>query len=94
MTIYVDPPRHYPDTKLRFKWWSHMVSDTSAEELHAFAEKLGLKREWSQNGPHHYDITPTKRNLALKLGAKPVTLRELAKQNYDGHFKRTAARKG
>ena len=28
--------------------WCHMVSDTSEEELHAFAARIGLKREWAQ----------------------------------------------
>ena len=85
--ILVDEPRTY-ETKLRHKTWSHMVSDTSEEELHAFAAKLGLKREWAQLRPQvsaaHYDITPAKRELALRLGAVAVTSRELARRNYDG----------
>ena len=85
--ILVDGVTEYM-TNLRYKKWSHMVSDVSAEELHEFAAKLGLKREWSQERPkssaHHYDIVPTKRALAIKLGAIAVTSRELVKRNYDG----------
>ena len=69
--------------------WCHMVSDVSEEELHAFAARLGLKRSWFQgrhNGASaaHYDLTPSKRALALKLGAGAVTARELVMRNYDG----------
>jgi hypothetical protein len=95
MTIFVDPPKRY-ETKLRHKVWSHMVSDTSADELHEFAQRLGLKRAWSQGGagkgPHHYDVTPAYRAKALVLGAVEVSSRELVRKNYDGHFARQALR--
>ena len=91
--ILVDPLVNWTGmTKLRNKQWCHMVSDTSAEELHAFAAQLGLKREWSQERPkasaHHYDLTPTKRQLAVRLGAVEVTAREFVMRNYDGLRKR------
>jgi hypothetical protein len=86
--ILVDGISTHAAPGLRHKRWSHMVSDTSAQELHAFAAKLGLRREWSQERPkasaHHYDITPPKRALALRLGAVEVTGRELVLRNYDG----------
>lgn len=49
--------------------WCHMVSDQGAdcEELHAFARRLGMKREWFHR--NHYDLTPTTRALALDSGA-------------------------
>jgi len=36
----------------------HVVSTESEEELHKFARKVGLKRQWYQNHPRHphYDI--------------------------------------
>ena len=42
-------------------------------ELHAFATRLGLKREWFQSRPdrlelHHYDLILGKREQALRLG--------------------------
>ena len=51
------------------------MADTD-EELHAFASRLQLKREWAQLRPsrpwmNHYDVTRSKRELALKLGAIP-----------------------
>ena len=50
-----------------------MFADTEAE-LHAMAKRLGLRREWFQQHPRlpHYDIVPSKRTLALSLGAKAV----------------------
>lgn len=91
MTIYVDGIAEH-DTPLRYKRWSHMVSDVGPDELHAFAARLGLKRSWSQERPkssaHHYDIVPTKRALAIRLGAKEVTSRELVRVNYDGLTRR------
>ena len=85
--ILVDSISGY-ETKLRYKQWCHMVSDTSEDELHAFAVKLGLRREWAQLRPKasaaHYDLVPTKRALALRLGAIEVTSRELVLRNYDG----------
>ncbi len=87
--ILIDPLVQFP-TKLRaFRGGCcHMVSDTSEVELHAFAARIGLKREWAQLRPKssaaHYDLTATKRALAVELGAAEVSARELAMRNYDG----------
>lgn len=71
-----------------------MVSDTSADELHAFAARIGLKRAWSQERPkasaHHYDLIATKRALAVRFGAVEVSGRELVTRNYDGRTRRAA----
>jgi len=89
--ILIDKITEY-NTTIRYKKFSHMVSDISAEELYEFADKLGLKRQWSQERPkataHHYDITPSKRALAVKLGAIEVTSKELCLRNYDGFTQR------
>lgn len=44
--IYVDEIRNYPHCRLPYKRWCHMATDGAIEELHLFAEKLGLKRRW------------------------------------------------
>jgi hypothetical protein len=51
-------------------YWCHLTADT-LEELHAFAAKLGMKREWFQDKVDrpHYDLTPGKRLQAIRLGA-------------------------
>lgn len=54
----------------------HLVAD-DLDELHAFARRVGLRREWFQDGPRpHYDLT-THRALerALHAGAKRVSRR-------------------
>lgn len=72
--------------------WCHMVSDTSEEELHAFAARIGLQRAWAQLRPRasaaHYDLMPWRRVLALKLGAVEVSRRELVERNFDGRLRR------
>lgn len=63
----------------RGRVWYHMVSDTDIDELHRFARKIGLRREWFQDdgGLPHYDIVGTKRALAVKLGARSAAPREV-----------------
>lgn len=47
----------------------HMLADT-VEELHAMADKIGVKRKWFQNhSTPHYDIGTRKRYLAVAYGA-------------------------
>jgi len=59
-----------------------MTAD-SKEELHDFAKKIGLKRSWFQDDGKrkfwHYDLTPSKRTKAVRLGATEVTAVELYK---------------
>ena len=66
--------------------FGHMVATESEEELHEFAKKLGLKREWFQQPKKplmrhaHYDLTrKTKIGQALDAGAKFGMPRELLK---------------
>jgi len=78
MSVYVDELRQWPTTIRCFKAGScHLTADTT-EELHAFAARLGLKREWFQKHPllDHYDLTMAKREMALKLGALQSTTRD------------------
>ena len=91
MTIYVDPtftavPRNEKARGYGNRW-CHMVTDGDLEELHAFAELIGLKRAWFQDHPTlpHYDLTPNKRALAVQCGAKQVGAKELALINYHAH---------
>jgi hypothetical protein len=59
----------------RGRLWAHLVSDTSYEELHAFAEQLGIPRRAFQGD--HYDVPEAVREDALALGAVPVTSRQV-----------------
>lgn len=68
--IYVD---RYPDWIVHHKpkWLGggHLFG-TDLEELHRFAESIGLRREWYQgaNFPH-YDLVKSKRAQAIRKGA-------------------------
>lgn len=76
--IYVDELKEY-DWVVRGKETAscHMFADGNLEELHAFANKIGLKREWLHDSRHpHYDLTPSKRKLAVEFGAIEITTKE------------------
>ena len=55
----------------RDRRWAHLVSDESFDELHAFAERLGLPpRAFHRD---HYDVPAELRDDAIALGAQPVS---------------------
>jgi Protein of unknown function (DUF4031) len=55
--------------------WAHLVSDTSADELHEFANAIGVRRLAFQDD--HYDLPSARRDAAVARGATPVTSRVL-----------------
>ena len=55
--------------------WAHLVSDESFDELHRFAQGLGLRRLSFQGD--HYDVPAALRVDAIRNGAVTVTGREL-----------------
>ncbi|GAA2140248.1 DUF4031 domain-containing protein [Kitasatospora kazusensis] len=57
------------------KLWSHLVSDVSYEELHAFALLLGAPEKAFERD--HYDIPAKWYEDAVRLGARPVGSKEL-----------------
>lgn len=59
----------------RGRLWAHLVSDRSVDELHAFAERLGIPRRAFQGD--HYDVTDELRDCAIAEGARAVTSREV-----------------
>jgi hypothetical protein len=69
--ILIDPPTWPGHGRL----WSHLVSDVSYEELHAFARELGVPSRGFERD--HYDIPEHHYAAALALGARPVRSREL-----------------
>jgi len=58
--------------------WAHLVSDESVAELHAFAQRLGLRRMSFQGD--HYDVPADVRERALALGAEAVGGRDLVRR--------------
>lgn len=71
MAILIDPAT-WP---WRGQEWAHLVSDTSYDELHAFAARIGVPREAFQGD--HYDVPTDLRSRAIELGAEAVPAREL-----------------
>jgi hypothetical protein len=55
--------------------WSHLASDTSYAELHAFAARLGLPPRAFDGD--HYDLAEDRYDDALTAGAVPVTSRAI-----------------
>lgn len=76
MTVYVD------DMKASFSTMvmCHMIAD-SEEELHQMADQLGISRSHHQAPPRHhshYDISQSKRALAIRKGAVEISQKTLA----------------
>lgn len=73
MSVYVDdlfPTRS--TSRWPFRQACHMVADT-VDELHMMAATIGLRRSWFQpQSSPHYDLTCTKRRLAIENGATPL----------------------
>ncbi|GAB3953573.1 DUF4031 domain-containing protein [Streptomyces sparsus] len=74
MTLYIDPPI-WPG---HGRMWSHLVSDVSFEELHAFAARLGAPRRAFDRD--HYDLPSTRYADAVRLGAVEVGSKELVRR--------------
>jgi hypothetical protein len=80
--IYIDPPR-WPG---RGRLWSHLVSDVSFTELHAFAELLGVPRRAFERD--HYDLPAERARVAVWLGAALVPSREIVERLYAAGLRR------
>lgn len=81
MAVYVDDMRLRARVGRINARWSHLAAD-GVDELHAFAQKIGLKRAWFQDKPGfpHYDVTDAKRQQAIRAGAIAITWREMAER--------------
>ena len=72
MAVLIDTPVWL----CRGRRWSHLVSDVSYEELHAFVEtELGIPRRAFQGD--HYDVPEDLHDVAVAAGALPVGAQEL-----------------
>ncbi|NHC23784.1 DUF4031 domain-containing protein [Nocardioides sp. IC4_145] len=69
--ILVDPPNAPGHGRL----WSHVASDASFEELHAFARGLGIPERGFDRD--HYDVPAEWYEMVVASGAAPVSSREL-----------------
>jgi len=82
VTVYIDDA-NLPYRNMRM---NHMLADTT-EELLDMARKIGVPVKWIQHPGNpkreHFDICSSKRKLAIRNGAVPVTYRELALMERD-----------
>ncbi|MET4134683.1 DUF4031 domain-containing protein [Pseudarthrobacter sp. PvP090] len=74
MAIYLDPPL-WPAHGTHF---SHLISDTSLEELHAFAAAAGIP-DRAFDGDH-YDVAEARYGALVAAGAVPVEGRVLVRK--------------
>lgn len=73
MAVYVDKARN----AYRNMIMCHMLADTLTE-LHSMADRIGMRREWFQDGSTpHYDLSIERRRRALSLGAVEIDRREV-----------------
>lgn len=69
--ILIDPP----NAPGRGRLWSHLASDTSYDELHAFARSLAVPERGFDRD--HYDVPEEWHDAMVEAGAAPVSSREL-----------------
>ncbi|UNO40431.1 DUF4031 domain-containing protein [Streptomyces sp. MST-110588] len=74
MTVYIDPPT-WPG---HGRMWSHLVSDVSFEELHAFAARIGAPPRAFERD--HYDLPAERYADAVRAGAVEVGSKELVRR--------------
>ena len=74
MTVYIDPPTWPGHGRL----WSHLISDQSYEELHAFAAAAGIpSRAFDLD---HYDVPDERHADLVRAGAEHVGGKELVRR--------------
>ncbi|MFF9040217.1 DUF4031 domain-containing protein [Streptomyces sp. NPDC014892] len=74
MTLYIDPPT-WPG---HGRMWSHLVSDVSFDELHAFAREAGIPERAFERD--HYDIPSHRYAEVVRAGAVEVGSKELLRR--------------
>jgi hypothetical protein len=95
VTVYLDDWRQRAHLGPVDDRWSHLVAD-SDDELHEFADRMGMRRAWFQDKPGrphhaHYDLPERAREEAVALGAVEVTWRQMGRMLRE---RRTAAAPG
>lgn len=79
--VYVDPLQDFGWVLRGHRVHScHLFTDSlDLDELHRVAACAGMQRRWFQNGSRvapHYDLTQSRRLLAVRAGAVEVSRRE------------------
>src|SRR5690606_16220837 len=74
MAILVDDPL-WP---AHDRFWAHMVSDTSLDELHAFARRAGIPARGFDHD--HYDVPAERIDALVAMGATRVSPKDLVRR--------------
>ena len=74
MAVLIDPPAWPAHGRL----WSHLVSDSSLAELHAFARANGVPRRGFDHD--HYDVPAEHHDAIVRAGAVQVGGKELLRR--------------
>ncbi|MFE5481835.1 DUF4031 domain-containing protein [Streptomyces sp. NPDC056527] len=82
MTLFIDPPT-WPG---HGRMWSHLVSDVSHEELHAFAARIGAPQRAFERD--HYDIPSDRYADAVAAGAVEIGSKELVRRITEAGLRR------
>ena len=80
--ILIDPPNAAGHGRL----WSHLASDESYEELHAFARTIGIPERGFDRD--HYDVPAEWYDDVVAAGAVPISSRELITRLVDAGLRR------
>jgi hypothetical protein len=74
MAVLIDEPIWW----FKGRRWSHLVSDVSYDELHAFTERAGISRRGFQGD--HYDVPEEYFDELVAAGAQVTSSRELLRR--------------
>jgi hypothetical protein len=84
--VLIDPPRWPAHGRV----WSHLVSDSTLDELHQFARAAGIpERSFDRD---HYDVPGERYDELVAAGAQPVQSRELLTRLKDAGLRRFKTR--
>lgn len=72
--LWIDPPLVPGHGRM----WSHLVSDSSADELREFGDRLGLSARLFD--ADHYDVPADRYDDAVAAGARPTTGQDLLRR--------------
>jgi len=86
VTVLIDPPT-WP---ARGRLWSHLVSDHSYDELHAFARRCGIPDRGFDRD--HYDVPAEHYAGLVAAGAEPTSSRDLVARLSAAGLRRRRAR--
>ena len=85
VAVLIDEPMWW----FKERRWSHMVSDSSYDELHDFAERSGIPRRGFHGD--HYDVPEEFFDDMVSAGAIVVSSRVLLKRLRDGGLRLSPA---